>query len=225
MCEFETILLIVSNTYRLLFYACLDCIELAAGTVPEGVTHVTVAPLASIPDAVTVQVEPLTTSDWECLEVYAELLEEGGLLQQVTVVYPNQALALRVGGEMVRAEVMNTDGPCCRLLADTEVLICPKPRACSGCKQSPLLRVVPSWDDFSPAMQNLARETESGHVPIHVAPCTVLVHPATLGQCGFENGSIVMFRKESTTMGSAGKEKAVARVQTSELVAEDSVGE
>jgi hypothetical protein len=147
-------------------------------------------------------------------------LEEGGLLQQVSIVYPNQILSLRVDSEMVRVQV-NADAPC-RLLADTEVHIRPKPRT-SGCKQSPLLRVVPAWEDFIPAMQELAFQTD-GYTPIHVAPCTVLVSPTTLEKYGIESGSIVMFHREDKQY-SVGQQTAVARVQSSELVAEDSVGE
>jgi len=197
-----------------------DCIELAAGTLPEGATHVTVHPVASIEDADTLEVEPLTTSDWESLEIYAEVLEEGSLLQQVSVVYPHQVLALHVGSEMVKVQVL-TESPC-RLLADTEVHIRPKPRP-SGHKKSPLLRVVPSWEDYSPAMQNLALQINEGCTRIHVGPCTVLVHPTTLKESGFEDECIVMIRYE----GSDGSQRdtAVARVHVSSLVAKDSVGE
>ena len=210
----------MSASHFLLLYHRLDCIELAAGTVPVGATHITVAPLDFLPDAVTVEVEPLTSSDWESLEVYAEFLEEGGLLQQVSIVYPNQILSLRVDSEIVNVQV-HADCPC-RLLADTEVHIRPKPRT-SGCKQSPLLRVVPAWEDFTPAMQKLATQTDGNYTPIHVTPCTVLVHPKTLEQCGFDNGSIVVIQKERSQGSTQGT--AVARVQASELVAEDSVGE
>lgn len=194
---------------------------MAAGTVPEGVTHVNVSTAVSLPDAVTVEVEPLTTSDWESLEVYAEVLEEGGFLQQVSVVYPQQILLLRVANsEMVRVRV-HADSPC-RLLADTEVHVRPKPRKTRQ-KQSILLRVVPSWEDYSPAMQKLALESDADDEcknQIHVAPCTVLVHARTLEKCGFENGSIVTLVKGKET----DKGMAAARVQSSELVAEDSIG-
>lgn len=204
-------------------HSCLilsDCIELSAGTVPEGVTHVVVTPLSSIQDAVTVTVEPLTVCDWESIEVYAEALEDGGLLQQVTIVYPNQVLALRVGSEMVRVRV-HTDGPC-RLLAETEVHICPKPRT-SGRKQSPRLRVMPSWDDYSTGIQNLEPLSERECARIHVARCTVLVNRKTLEESGIQDESIVAIRKE--VVGQSGEQVAVARVQQSDLVEENSVGE
>jgi hypothetical protein len=181
----------------------------------------TVTPLVSLPDAVSVQVEPLSTSDWESLEVYAELLEEGGLLQQVSVVYPNQVLSLRVGLEMVRVRV-TAETPC-RLVANTEVHICPKPRP-SLFVESPLLRVVPSRDDFTTDMQELAVQTQ-GYSPIFVSPCTLVVHPATLEQCGFQNGALVVFRKCKLEDTQSFDRTAVARVETSKLVPKDSVGE
>ena len=195
-----------------------DCIELAAGTVPDSLMHVVVTPFFSIQDAVTVTVEPLTVRDWESLEVYAEMLEGGGLLQQVTIVYPNQVLALRVNSEMVRVRV-HTDGPC-RLLADTEVHVRPKPRM-SECKQSPLLRLVPSWEDCSTAMRNL--EPQSKTARIHVAPCTVLVNRKTLEESGIQDGSIISIHKGG--VAKSGRQVAVARVQPSNLVAENSIGE
>lgn len=204
----------------------LDSIELAAGTVPEGVTHVTVTAIPRIPDAVSVEMEPFTTSDWESLEVYAERLEEGGLLQQVSVVYPNQMLAIRVGTEMVRVRV-HSDAPVCRLVANTQVHVRPKPRPQPrSMHHSPLLRVVPSWDDFSTDMQELAVRTE-GYSPIPSSPCTLLVHPTMLEQYGLENGSAVVFRKSKLgdSQNSDMCKTSVARVDTSELVPKGAVGE
>jgi hypothetical protein len=194
-----------------------ECIEVAAGTVPDKVTRVTVSLVKNLLDAAAVEVEPLTTCDWESLEVYAQVLEDGGLLQQVSVVYPQQILTLKVAdSEVVRVRV-HADSPC-RLMADTEVHIRPKPRKRV---ESVLLCVFPSWDDYSPAMQRLAvEEYDANYKQIRVSPCTVLVHIRTLGKWGLEHGSVVMLRKENDVE----KEMAVARLESSELVAENSVG-
>jgi hypothetical protein len=212
------------DDYWLTHFVSLDSIELAAGAVPEDVTHVTVTPLASLPDAVSVEVEPLSTSDWESLEVNAELLEEGGLLQQVSVVYPNQLLSLRVALEMVRVRV-TAETPS-RLVANTEVHIRPKPRPPISTTESPLLRVVPSWDDFTTDMQELAVQTQH-YSPIDVSPCTLVLHPTTLEQCGLQHGSVVVIRnyKLDGTQTSNVSQTAVARVTTSDLIPEGSVGE
>lgn len=194
----------------------LDCIEVASGTVPENIANVSVSLAPNLADAVTVEVEPLTTSDWESLEVYAQVLEDGGLLQQVSIVYPQQVLLLKVAdSQMVQVRVYAV-APC-RLLADTEVHVRPKPRKR---KQSLSLCIVPSWDDYSPAMQRLALESDTECKQIHVSPCTALVHPSTMEKCGMEHECIVSLRKESSVDNGI----AVARVESSELVAEDSVG-
>ncbi len=65
------------------------------GDVPE---FVSVYALSRIEYAVQVLVEPASVEDWELLEIYSNLMEEGGLLRQVSVIYPKQPLALRVDG-------------------------------------------------------------------------------------------------------------------------------
>lgn len=185
-----------------------------------------VTPIPPIPDAVSVEMEPFTTSDWESLEVYAEQLESGGLLQQVSVVHPNQMLTLHVGNEWVHVRVVHCEYAPCRLVANTQVHICPKPRARARRPVQMLLRVMPSWDDFSTDMQELAVRTK-GYSPIRISPCTMFVHPTMLEQCGLENGSIVIVAKSKLgdTQNSDMCETAVARVDTSKLVPEGSVGE
>lgn len=49
-----------------------------------------------MPVAKEVIFEPLSTSDWELIEMEASILEDGGLLNQITVVYPGQVLPLRL---------------------------------------------------------------------------------------------------------------------------------
>ena len=52
-------------------------------------------------------VDPLTTEDWELLEIDSEAMEEGGLLNQISVVYLNQILELSIGksNDLVRMKV------------------------------------------------------------------------------------------------------------------------
>lgn len=58
---------------------------------------VSVRPLSDIPIAEQVCFEPLSTPDWELIEMEASVLEDGGLLNQITVVYPGQIFPLRLG--------------------------------------------------------------------------------------------------------------------------------
>jgi SpoVK/Ycf46/Vps4 family AAA+-type ATPase len=57
---------------------------------------VSVRPLPNVPVAEQVIFEPLSTSDWELIEMEASVLEDGGLLNQITIVYPGQVFPLRL---------------------------------------------------------------------------------------------------------------------------------
>ena len=61
---------------------------------------VSVRPLSDVPIAERVTFEPLTISDWEMIEMEACMLEDGGLLNQITVVSPGQVFPLRFGGHL-----------------------------------------------------------------------------------------------------------------------------
>lgn len=52
--------------------------------------------LSSIVYATDVTLEPLTVEDWDLIDIYSEWFEQGGLLQQVSVIYINQILSLQV---------------------------------------------------------------------------------------------------------------------------------
>lgn len=143
-----------------------------------------VRPLFNVPCAQRVTFEPLTVSDWEMIEMEATVLEDGGLLNQVTIVSVGQILPLRFSGRLgtlesaawIKVVSISTDTsssrdtnkkvsdecdalytsdsefdsssdssidceddipgvtvimachPCVRLMAETEVIIIPKPR-------------------------------------------------------------------------------------------------
>lgn len=63
--------------------------------IPE---FVSVHVLPRVDYGTQVVVEPATVADWELLEIYSNFMEEGGLLSQVSVVYPKQQLAIRIHG-------------------------------------------------------------------------------------------------------------------------------
>ena len=58
--------------------------------------RVSVRPLSYVPVAEQVTFEPLSTPDWELIEMEASVLEDGGLLNQITIVYPGQIFPLRL---------------------------------------------------------------------------------------------------------------------------------
>lgn len=70
-------------------------ISVVSSDIPE---FISVHALSRIDYGVRVLVEPATVEDWELIEIYSNLMEEGGLLSQVSVIYPDQHLTLCVDG-------------------------------------------------------------------------------------------------------------------------------
>jgi len=76
----------------------------------SGISHklpefVSVHALTIVEYGARVCVEPATVEDWELLEIYGDFMEQGGLLNQVSVIYPNQNLIVRVGDGIDRVQV------------------------------------------------------------------------------------------------------------------------
>mmetsp|Transcript_23725 Transcript_23725/g.47295 ORF Transcript_23725/g.47295 Transcript_23725/m.47295 type:complete len:1290 (-) Transcript_23725:113-3982(-) len=70
---------------------------------------VSVRPLPHVPTAARIAFEPLSTSDWELLEMEASALEDGGLLDQITVVFPGQVFPLQLIRRTAGGEVPTRD--------------------------------------------------------------------------------------------------------------------
>eukprot|EP00798_Chlamydomonas_sp_ICE-L_P003773 gene3773-13838_t len=85
-----------------------------------------------VSEAVSVEVEPLTPSDWEVLELNAGLLEDQ-LLSQVAIAVPNQPFAVWVRNQSVihLRTVSCTPSTIVRLVAGSELHVAPKPRQMS----------------------------------------------------------------------------------------------
>jgi hypothetical protein len=62
----------------------------------KNVMKVTLRALPMVKNAAAVTLEPLSTHDWELLEIYAEQLEESTLLGQVSMLYPHQILPIQI---------------------------------------------------------------------------------------------------------------------------------
>ena len=54
--------------------------------------------------ATRVRVDPVTTEDWELLQIHAQVLENGALLKQVSILYQGQQLELRLAAMNQRQE-------------------------------------------------------------------------------------------------------------------------
>lgn len=185
-----------------------DILELPPALIPDGCLEqgddnriVHVKALSFVRDAQILQVEPSTTADWELLETRAAFLEDGALLQQVSIVYAGQVIPLWVGFKdvaWIRILSVNFEredsvwpeldaGPgcqstateCLRLVRDTRISVAPKPRLHTS-QSSPPLRVYTTQNDYGTPMLNLAESM--GKRQVSTTPGTVLIHSALKAQ-------------------------------------------
>jgi hypothetical protein len=240
------------DAHRLIFLLPLDLdfIDLPASILPEGVAELNVSALPEVKDATDLHVEPLSVDDWVLLEANADWLEQGGLLQQVSLVYPDQILTLCAGGrDVVRVRVASTNfGPkqslwpgddddtgvsstskCLRLVADTQVIVAPKTKAAEQTRDTAKLTVVPAISDYSESILELAGLL--GVSLTDAAPCCAVVHPATfsraLGPSDTSQSAfaiVTMVNDDDTESSADTSRTAIVQVSPAEHVSEDSIG-
>ena len=164
--------------------------------------------LTSVFNAASIQIEPLSVSDWELLEIFAQELEEGLLLGQISIVFPGQCFNLVLGSDIVNVRVLEDGfrpvledlGPSIsnsnssltplRLVSDTEVIVSPRPRSKASENKDtsfPLsepMKIIPCEMDFSAdmtKMQNLFNESLTvDNLICAPPPLTALVHPDSI---------------------------------------------
>jgi len=185
-------------------------------------TFVNVKPLESVSIATDLLVEPVTTADWELVELDAAWLENGGLLQQVSVVYVNQIIPLVLSNKKdvarirvlpptcQQASLWPDESPCLRLVADTRVIVAPKPRKHEF---DPKLRLYPTREDCGDAEIQLASHLGVGLVSID--QCTVAIHPNTLSN--YDAGRLIGVVR-------ADQEFAIVRIVPCPDVPEEHIG-
>jgi Peroxisome biogenesis factor 1, N-terminal len=189
---------------------------------------VSLVALPFISDVDRLTVEPVTTSDWEILELYSDVLENGSLLSQVSVVYPGQVLRLSVGGNSYACLRVDPNlAGCHRLVADTEIIVVPKPRR-KAPTPSPPLRLVGTLDDWSNAMTQLAAKADISLLA--VSPGTMLIHPKTLAtkvpdwiDCESAAAHAIVWRANNETDSKVAV--TIVQIEPSEVVNEDCIGE
>lgn len=154
--------------------------------------------LSCIPRCTRVYVEPMKACDWELLETYADALESGLLLQQVSVVYKKQRLTLSLNRDKIEVLIQSIstskegegsdnceDSVYGLLLQDTEVIISPKLRTSSAVVDwTPPQRLIPCQNDWNDTMIDLQALSK---VPLSVTvpPVCVIVNEA-IWVTGFE---------------------------------------
>jgi hypothetical protein len=216
--------------------------------VPKGLEEANLSVLSAVKNAADLHVEPLSVDDWVLLEANADWLEQGGLLQQVSLVYPDQILTLCAGGrDVVRVRVASsnfaskqslwpgddddTGAPkCLRLVADTQVIVAPKIKAGEQRRDTAKLTVVPAINDYSESMLELGGLL--GTSLTDAAPCCAVVHPETLSRALGPSDTlsqsafaIVHVVSDDDTESSAETSRtAIVSVSMSEFVSQDSIG-
>jgi len=138
--------------------------------------------LTRVSNAVSVEVEPLGVSEWEMIDCFSEYLRQGGFLNQISLVFPNQIVPLRLPTrDAVRVKILprgfENEG-CLRVVRDTLLVVGPKPRTDEANAPSGPLRLVPVFPDDIPA--SIRTEYEASPLPRSPPPFTVCIHPETL---------------------------------------------
>jgi hypothetical protein len=127
-----------------------------------------------IPNAPRVRVYPCSVDDWELLECHAHSLQEGGLLSQISVLYPNQIIPLICSSSspssktdeknfknIAYVRVLDDDcfslhnyenNKCLRLVQETLIEIIPHTRG--GCWSRPL-PLSPIYSDVSSSTEKI----------------------------------------------------------------------
>lgn len=182
-------------------------------------TQVTVTPLAHVPTATSVTIEPSSPDDWEIVQLNADRLEET-LLSQLAVASKGQHMFMWVNNQLIRFDVEATKppAPVVKLVQGTELAIAPRTRAnvngSSQSGQSPnptgkeetakvsaALRIQPLDDAHEPTDSSRG-DTSSLVKPGHGgAMYSHMVHlsPRTASSLGLQEGQWVKLQSNKQT--------------------------
>jgi len=183
-----------------------DSVWLPSYILPE-VNDVWIRVVSQVKAAKEVTVEALSNRDWALIQQYSEWLENGGFLQQVSLVYNNQEIAVHLPDDSVvwvrtvrldkehdtskmiwPDDDTDDDGKYDedhsheswyrRILADTELVLLPAPTE-NGDDDATVtaFRLQPALEEYSLSMQQLYGKL--GELP-GLVPCshgTIVLHP------------------------------------------------
>jgi len=160
-----------------------DAIELPSSALPNNCVDafVSVCPVLFVPDARELTVEPVSTEDWELFEMHSSYFENGALLKQVSLVFPDQVLSLSFGDgyDFARVRVDPRLEGCHRLVEETEFVVVPKPRPKQPAPSERFL-LLGTTEEWSDSMINFA--SQWGINLITVSPRSMLINPKTLAE-------------------------------------------
>lgn len=176
-------------------------VELPACFLPkEKKVFVSVIPHVLVAKEVTV--ETLSAQDWERLSQLSDWLEEGGFLDQVSLVYANQQIEIALpDGSVAHVRILNVEEdsprgqasslwpneasfetmsdsipPCRRIVADTELVLLPS--ALDDQSISPTFQLQAAKEDYSFSMQRLHRALEATSPLVSCARDSVVMNPS-----------------------------------------------
>lgn len=196
-----------------------------------------------------VTVETLSSSDdddWTRLQRYADWLEDGGFLRQVSLVYHQQDISLRLPDDdaivTVRVRHVNdeedstvwprrkdeydtkNDSDCHRIVANTELILLPPTAAAADDNTMSSFRVKPAREDFCESMERLYTRLDGSSSPslVSCARGSVVLNPRNWPS-GNPYGSVSMV--EDSSSAEPGRLKScMVRVQISDSVPKDCIG-
>jgi hypothetical protein len=199
-----------------------NAVQVPAGLCPEnGNFHgrLRVRALAAVLYATEVTVQPVSGHDWRLLQRHADWLETGGLLAQISLVFPNQVMVLSLpGGDTARVRILSVTSdtaaslwpqaedsmditqypPCRRIVAETEVVLLPKIDDAEALGTIEEYWLHPAQQDYGTAMRQLHMQLKTAR-PLVACPPGTVVLPQT--DAGWNDGSRPCYARVSAVGG------------------------
>ena len=180
-----------------------NTIELPPSLLPQE-TFVLVSVVSVVRVAKKVTVETVRAADWQQLARHSDWLEEGGLLQQVSLVYPHQQVQITLpDGSVARVRILsmgdeNDDQhdsvwpgqqqqdnarhrhnkylpPCRRIVADTELVLMP---GAANEDKLPTFELQAAKEEYTRSMVHLHAALNKAPPLVSCSRGTALLHPS-----------------------------------------------
>ncbi|PVF92751.1 AAA-domain-containing protein [Serendipita vermifera] len=157
-----------------------------------------------LPVAKSVTTEPVSTDDWEILELHAQFVEDN-LLSQVRVAAVDQIMHVWVLGKTLihfRVSSLDHSGPCL-LSTSTELIIAPKPRKRPQVVKDP----IPGANEMSSIVARVLRYSLLPKFSDEVdMSSTLLVSTSVMRRMNIKNGDEVYIQRVSVPIEKLVKE-------------------
>ena len=198
--------------------------------------HVWIRVVSRVQTAKEVTVETVSAQDWTRIRQYSDWLEEGGFLRQVSLVYADQEISVRLPDDSVaRVRILNIDKEtngtsiwphdddytnetmCRRILADTELVLLPA--AAAEDNTDTTFRLQAALEEYSLSMQQLYTRLDESPTRVCCSGGTAVLHPDDWpGESPYGSISIVGESAEGCLKG------YMVRVEVSEYVKKNYIG-